>query len=119
MPYASNTGTENAYPVLNVKRTGGTSATLKTLRNETSGYELYFDYSLRDGEALTVDLDPKAKNVTSSYYGRRLDAVLANSDMGQWRLRPGQNKVSCFVDTAGSPTVTAWLEWRDAYNGLD
>ena len=119
MPYASNTGTENAYPVLNVKRTGGTSATLKTLRNETSGYELYFDYSLRDGETLTVDLDPKAKNVTSSYYGRRLDAVLANSDMGQWRLRPGQNKVSCFVDTAGSPTVTAWLEWRDAYNGLD
>jgi len=115
----SNSGTENVYPYLKVKRSGGNRATLKTLRNETSGYELYFDYDLRDGETLTVDLNPKAKNISSSFYGKRLDAVLANSDMGQWRLRPRSNTVSCFVDVAGAPTVTAWLQWRDAYNGLD
>jgi len=107
------------YPFLKVKRSGGTTATLKTLRNETSGYELYFDYDLRDGETLTIDMNPKAKNITSSFYGKRLDAVLANSDMGQWRLRPESNLVSCFVDVAGAPTITAWLQWRDAYNGLD
>jgi hypothetical protein len=115
----TNDGTESVYPVFKTRRTGGTTATVKTLRNETSGYELYFDYALQDGEVLTVDLEPQAKNITSSYYGKRLDAALANSDMGQWRLRPGENNVSCFVDVSGSPTITAWLEWRDAYNGLD
>jgi len=66
-----------------------------------------------------VDLNPQAKDIASSFFGKRLDAVLANSDMGQWRLRPGRNDVTCFVDTTGSPTITAWLQWRDTYNGLD
>jgi len=119
LPYVNNSGTENVYPVLKIKRSSGTTATIETLRNETSGYELFFDYDLRDGETLTVDLDPKAKSIISSFYGKRLDAVLANSDMGQWKLRPGRNDVTCFVDVTGSPTITAWLEWRDTYNGLD
>jgi hypothetical protein len=103
-----------------VKRDGGsTTYTLKTLHNETTGHRLYFDYDLQDGETLTVDLDPKAKSIVSSFYGKRLDAVLANSDLGQWRLIPGDNQVSCFVDTTGTNVVTAWLEWRDSYNGLD
>jgi hypothetical protein len=117
IPYVTNQGTEAVYPKLKIAATAD-GGVLRTLRNETTGHELFFNYTLRSGETLTVDLDPKAKNISSDYFGKRLDAVLANSDMGQWRLIPGTNNVTCFISTV-FPAATVWLEWRDPYNGLD
>lgn len=116
---ATNDGTSSIYPKVVFKRSGGTSARLDTLRNETTGKEIFLDYSLRDGETLIIDLRPTHKSVTSDFYGSRLDAVLANSDFGDFALQPGDNTITCYIKEAGSPTVTAYMVWRDAYWSLD
>ncbi len=111
--------TAPAYPRFVVSRAGGTSAILEELRNETTGRELLFDYSLLDTERLTVDLTPTVKGVESSYWKDRLDAVFAASDFGLWALQPGANQVTCFVAEAGAPTVEAALVWRTPYQSAD
>lgn len=115
----TNEGTQAAYPVIKITRSGGTSATLETLRNETTGLELLFNYGLLDGEELTIDLTPTQKSIVSNFFGARPDAILANSDFGQFALQPGSNNITAFVNVAGAPTITAWMEWRDAYRSQD
>ena len=114
----TNNGTAPIYPQFVVNRSGGTSARLISLRNETTGKLLSFDYSLLDGETLTVDMDPQAQTVTSDFFGSRFAAYLVGGDLGTWALQSGSNQVTCFVDVAGA-TVTAYLLWRDAYKAAD
>lgn len=116
---ATNEGSVQAFPKIVYARSGGTSATIETLRNERTGKELLFDYSLLDGETLVIDLEPTQKSIISSFFGARLDAILANSDFGIWALPRGDSDVTSFVNTAGGPTVTAYMQWRDAYSGYD
>jgi hypothetical protein len=113
----TNNGTENAFPKFIISRSGGTSATLEEIRNETSGKELLFDYALQDGETLTIDLTPTTKSIVSSFFGSRLDAVLANSDFGTFVLQPGNNQITAFVAT--DATVTAFIQWDDKYLSQD
>jgi hypothetical protein len=116
---ATNDGTEDAFPRIVISRSGGTTARLKSIRNETMGLVLWFNYDLLDGETLTIELAPTDKNITSNFFGQRLDAVLANSDFGTWRLQPGTNQVTAFVDVTGAPTIVGTLEWADQYWSAD
>lgn len=115
----TNDGNTPTFPQLVVNRSGGTEAILQTLRNESTGLELLFDYSLLDGETLTIDLNPQAKTIISSMFGSRPDAMLAGSDFGVWSLLPDGNQVTCFVSTAGAPTVVAYLIWKTLFKGID
>jgi hypothetical protein len=116
---ATNDGTQDAYPLIVISRNGGTTATIKTLRNESIGLDLLFDYDLLDGETLTIDLSPQSKNITSNIFGQRLDAILPNSDFGTWRLQPGDNQVTCFVDVTGAPTIEGSIIFSDQYWSMD
>lgn len=111
----SNGGTAPAFPKIFFNRSGGTTAIIQTLRNERTGKELLFNYSLQNGETLTIDLDSPEKSITSSTGSPAQGAVLANSALGDWSLSTGNNDVTSFVSTSGSPTVTAWMVWRDRY----
>jgi len=113
----ANDGTERAFPKFIISRTGGTSAILKEIRNETMGLELLFDYGLLNGETLTIDLTPTSKSIVSNFFGSRMDAILANSDFGSFVLQPGNNLITCFVDT--DATVTAFIQWDDKYWSQD
>jgi len=115
----TNAGTAPVYPQIHVKRSIGTSARLVSVRSNTIGKELSCDYSLLDGEELTIDLHPDRQTVVSSFFGPRPDAVLAGSDLGSFALLPGANTITTFVDTAGTPTITAYMLWKDAYDGID
>jgi hypothetical protein len=115
----ANNGSAPAYPKIIITRTGGTTATLESIRNETTGDWLWFDYALLDGETLTIDLSPTDKSITSSMFGRRLDAVLPNSDFGKFSLLAGSNTITAFVNTTGSPTITAYMLWRDPFDSFD
>lgn len=108
-----------AFPIIVFSRTGGTTATIKTVVNERTGQELLFDYDLLDGETLTIDLSPTNKTIVSSFFGSRLDAVLANSDFGTWALLPNDNNITSFVDTSGSPIITAYILWQTPFDGYD
>jgi hypothetical protein len=112
----TNGGNVAAYPRIVFTRSGGTSATVATLRNEDTGKELLFNYALLNGETLTIDLTPGNRAIISSFFGPRPDAILANSDFGSWALQPGDNDVSSFVINNGA-TITAWLTWREPFSG--
>lgn len=113
----TNPGTVAAFPKIVFNRSGGTSAILQSVRNERTGRQLLFDYSLLDGESLVLDLQPKDRSVTSSYFNKRkrFDAVLVNSDLSIWQVLPGENDVTVFISVSGSPTVTSYMLWRNAY----
>jgi hypothetical protein len=115
----TNDATEPSFPILTIERAGGTSAILTMIRNETSGKTLWFDYSLLDGEKLTIDLRSTQKTIMSSFSGNRPDAALANSDMGTFSLLSGDNQITCFVDVSGAPTITAFVLWQDTFWGQD
>lgn len=115
----TNDGTEEAYPRITVTRTGGTSAILYSIRNETTGKELLFAYSLLNGETLTIDLKPTAKGIWSSFWGQRQDAILPNCDFGTFALKPGDNLITCFVDIAGAPSMKTEVIWPDPYWSFD
>lgn len=115
----SNGATIKAFPKFIISRSGGTSATIETLRNETTGRELLFDYDLLDGETLTIDMDPTNLSVVSSFFGSRPGAILSNSDFGLFSLKPGSNDITSFVATAGGPTITAYLLWQPQYASQD
>lgn len=117
--YVTNDGTVETFPYFKIKRSGGTSAILEEIRNETTGKELLFDYSLLDGETLTINLDPKQKRIISDFFGPRPDAVLANSDFGAFSLLVGDNDITCFVAVAGAPTVVATCVFQDSFDGVD
>lgn len=112
---ATNNGTAPAFPKIYFNRSGGTEATIQSLKSGRTGLELFFYYSLVNGETLEIDLDPTQKSTSSSFFGARPDAVLSNSDFGDWSLLTGGNEITSFVNTFGSPTVTAWMVWKDRY----
>jgi hypothetical protein len=114
-----NTGSRTAYPKLVIKRSGGTSAELVQLINETTGKILRFNYSLLNGETLTLDLTPGARSCISSVYGNVWRAVLRNSDTGSFALLSNYNTINALVITAGSPTVTCYLEWQNTHWSAD
>lgn len=111
----SNEGSVPAFPKIIYERSGGTTATIETLKNETSGKELLLNYSLLSGERLTIDLNPTKRSIISNFFGPRPDAILANSDLGTWSLLPGSQDVTSFVATTGSPTIVGYLLWREAF----
>lgn len=118
----TNEGNALAFPQIIFKRTGGTAITVETLKNETTGKELLFDYGLLDGEKLTIDLTPTKKSIVSNYFGSRLDAVLANSDFNTWTLRPGSNDITSFCadNFALYPSsLDAYLLWKDKYKSYN
>lgn len=115
----TNPGTAPAYPRIIIKRSGGTSARIVSVRNHTTGKELSFDYALLDGETLTVDTHPDRQTCESSFYGARPGAILAGSDLGSFMLLPGANTITTFVDDVGSPTITAYMLWAPPFDGVD
>ena len=115
------------YPSLHIERSGGTTAHVLSVKNTTTGDELNIDYALQDGEKLSIYLEPTRKQIVSSFYGPRPSAILPNSDLGTWSIlsrsiggnHPIWATLTAFVDEVGGPTVTAWAEWQNAYEGLD
>jgi hypothetical protein len=95
----SYNGTAPGYPVIRITRSGGTGATLREITNTTTGVSLGFDYSLTDGETLTVDTRRDAFTIHSNLYGSRLTALEASSavDLTQFALIPGENEISAYI----------------------
>lgn len=116
----TNSGTMSAYPRITIKRSGGTSATLEFLRNETTGQTIYFDYSLLDGEVLTIDLSIDRRTVTSSVFGDVLgSAILRRSDFASFRVLPGANIITLSAAVAGSPTMTNLITFPITHYSID
>jgi hypothetical protein len=115
----TNNGTRKAFPVISIKRSGGTSATIEWIKNEDTGKVLFFDYALLDGEELVIDLTEGNRSVASSLFGSSWHGILRNSDFSEFYLLPGANNITVFVNEVGSPTITAYMQWRNTHWSAD
>ena len=101
-----NAGNAFTLPIIEVKNAG----TLKTLVNETTGKELMFALTLRDGEIVTIDLSSGVKSCESTWRGNCLGDILPASDMATFCLESfpranyggveGANLVTVFITGA-------------------
>lgn len=116
---ASNTGSASAYPIIQIKRSGGTSATVQQIKNETTGQAIYLGYALAGGETLTLDLRAGQKKAVSSFYGNATGYIWIPSQLASFALLPGANLLTAYVAAAGSPTVTFTVRWRLTHWAVD
>lgn len=105
----TNNGTAKAYPVITITRTGGTSATIQSFINWTTGDKIIMSYAMLDGETVTITLTPGEKSAVSSKRGNVLSRVLGQSNLMSWALAPGLNQVSSYV--TGDATVSVIYRW--------
>jgi hypothetical protein len=117
----TNAGTASAWPVLTVTAPVNAAALIRMhqMVNLTSGEHLYFNLVLQPGEILTVDLRPDQKTVTSSFRGNVLGALVPGSTLATWRLVPGDNLVSLFVDNDTASATLTWYERHWSIDGAD
>jgi hypothetical protein len=112
-------GNSRAWPIIQISRSGGTSAGIQNIINETTRKYLWADYNLLDGETITIDTRPGQVNASSNYRGN-IVTYFPGSDMNDFYLLPGvANDIKCFVNAAGSPTITATIRWKDTYWSVD
>jgi hypothetical protein len=107
------------YPMFMIKRSGGTSAKVKWIENVWGEKIIYLDYALLDGETLQLITQPGELTCMSDLFGEVWRAVLRNSDLSDFCLTPGNNFINVFVDAVGSPTVTAYLQYREMCETFD
>lgn len=120
-------GTEHAYPFFRIRNNSMTDTVrLVSIRNETTGAALLFDYTMLPGESIFLDVRPGRTAVISSMFGSNPRLILPNSDTASFYLTPGNtadaedNLLTCFVDYAGvftTPTVVMY--WQDTYQSYD
>jgi hypothetical protein len=112
-------GNTRTYPVITIDRSGGTTATLTNIINETTGASLWFDFDIQDGEAMTIDLRPGKQSVISSYWGQ-IQIIFQGSDASDFYLLPNTaNDIKAFVTTTGAPTITTTIKWVESYWSVD
>jgi hypothetical protein len=112
----NNAGTAAAYPIVKFVCAGGT-ASLTHLKNITTDDEIYFNWTMQDGEEATLDLRAGKKTFTSTFAGNLLSqgAIIEGSDVATFRLLPGDNNVSVY--TGANCTVT--MNWDNLYLSFD
>jgi len=120
----ANGGGKPAYPQLTIGRVdsvagvAASAATVSTLRNETTGRELIFNYDLLDREKLIVEMHPTRKAITSNFFGEVPEA-LVSGDIAQWYLQAGANEVTALITLAGSAASNTQLVWRNPFGSFD
>lgn len=116
---AVNSGQALAYPVFTCINSTTDNHRLLYLQNNTTNKTIYLDYSIKPNEEVKISFVPGEKYATSSVFGNIWQAVLKGSDIGDFYLRPGDNRIVFFADTTGSTTLNAYLEWRNIYLSAD
>ena len=120
----NNAGTARTYPIIEIKRVGGTEAKVKRIANATTGEEILLDFNILDGETVTLDTRPGHISMTSDFIPGTLGArgrwgLLAQSILGDFFLLPGVNVITLYHNDTGTPTVFATVKWINQYWGID
>jgi redox-sensitive bicupin YhaK (pirin superfamily) len=109
---ATNNGTANVFPIFTANGPGR----IHHLANYTIERFIYFDLDLQDGEKVVLDLRPGKKTFLSTFRGNIINTILSGSDVEDFRLIPGENSISIFIDDA---TATANLIWDERHWSFD
>lgn len=115
----ANTGDFDSGALITIARSGGTTARLRAIVNTFTGKKLVFDYALLDGETFTIDAAGSPRTIYSSGNANLLGQLISNSNLDTFAVSGGTNNMLLFVDTTGSPTITATLYYYRGYWGAD
>lgn len=137
----TNLGNLDTYPTVVIKGPG----ILIQLINFTTGDTIYFNLTLLDGETVTLVLGPNPSfiekslqlppgmqptggggvttpgnppiSLSSNFRGNILNTILPGSNLLAWRLVPGANSVSLYMEsTSGNTLAVAY--WRNMFDSL-
>lgn len=111
----NNTGSYNAWPKL--KFTG--PGQLREVKNYTTGEAIYFNITLLSGETAYLDLTPGKISFTSSFRGNILSAIIPGSNLAKFKLVPGLNNISTFINGSVTAATNVTMRWRNAYSSID
>jgi hypothetical protein len=116
----TNQGSAEAFPIIYIKRSGGTSTKLYYIRNETSGKQITFNaVDLLDGEQVLLDLRPGMRSCISNVIGNAWKYLDRTSDTASFTLLPGANLITVEIVSAGSPTVEIAASWKTTFLSAD
>ena len=115
----SNPGDCSSFPVITIKRTGGTSAILTALTNTFTGEALLFNYSMTDGETITFVLTRGAKSISSSSGANLVSLLAPGSPFSTWAVSPGTHTYTVSIAGISSPTITVVLTYYANYFSSD
>jgi len=112
----STTGGRPINPRFKIKRSGGTTATIRYIQNVDTDSELWFDIDMLDGETITIDI---GNRTIISDFGRRIrgQPLPGSAGLGSFEMDESSNQINLWVDTSGSPTITATMDYWVNYDG--
>lgn len=113
----TNSGTAIAYPKIIIKGVTAKSE-LYFLRNDTTGKVVYLSYSIQAGETVTLDCAPGSRSIISSWLGKVWYGIMRGSELSEFYLAPGANKISVYI-SAGSGAPVANMTWKNTHWGID
>lgn len=109
----TNEGNTSVYPVIDIAATGP----LYTIRNITTGMEIFFNLTLLTGERLHLELDPSALVVRTTFRGDVSRFVLPGSQLSSFFLMPGENIIAVFLEATATVQTMIW--WQPRYLSVD
>lgn len=93
-------GGAESKPIIRLTRTGGTNATIESVRNRTTGDEIRLNININDGESIYIDL--VSLRVYSDYTGRDTLTPLPGSRFASFALLPSGNVLDVRVVNDGA-----------------
>ena len=115
----TNNGSALTYPTLVIKNDGTGTMDLVQIKNETTGATLYFNYSLLEGEVVTLNTKPGEQTMTSNLRGNVWNALSENSDLGQFYLILGDNLVTAYQSNGSAASKYIDAYWPIAFLSQD
>jgi hypothetical protein len=110
----SAAGSARAYPVI-IANVSGSTARLGSLKEGFSAKEIVFDYTLQDGDEITINLQPDDLSISTEFFGSIPEAVVPSSDIASFPVLPGGNSLVSY-----NPGMTdVFIKWRIAYESID
>lgn len=107
----TNNGTAAVRPIIKIKATSGTAA-IYYLKNVTTGAIIYSDYTIQEGETLTIDC--QNQRAISTFFGDVTGrAILRQSELTGFTILPGSNTVQIRLSSSSTTTYATWdiLHW--------
>lgn len=112
----TNTGTARAYPTIIFRAVANAGGRVYQVSNLSTNKTIYFNYTIQDGETLTLTLQPDNISFVSTFRGNIISAILPGSNDAEFFLQRGENRIAVY--TADADTA-ATIQWVNSYESLD
>lgn len=117
---ATNRGNASAWPILEVQGPASltTPLTLEWLENHDTGAIIKMNLQVRTQETILIDFRRGKMRAISKFRGNIIAGILPDSDVGEFRLLPGVNRIGLLAEGSDDYEEIV-LRWRVAHWSFD